>query len=125
MNAMRARVSAASKSFNAADGDGSGGLTYKEFAKMPQNLGLTPKQTKADFAKLDRDRSGTIDRHEFLRIALCDALSRNRSEVSALLKSIDMDGNRKIDSFEFIVFVKKLGFDARPADVNQASAGPL
>jgi len=53
--------------FNKADADGSGFVDYGEFVNMECNQGLSDEELKARFARLDVNRDGQLDLHEFAK----------------------------------------------------------
>ena len=53
------------------------------------------------FDALDRDGSGMIDLHEFIRFSLRDALARAHARVADLLKEWDADSSGEVSKKEF------------------------
>ena len=96
------------KSFDEADADGDGSITFEEYGVLCQG-------TRADFDQLDHDRNGTVDKAEYLQVTLLKALTESYTRAADLIKAMDRDNNRKVDKPEFRSFIKRLGFDAQAA----------
>lgn len=107
--------SSLASSFNEVDADGDEAITYAEWRSMSSNAGRDEESLQAAFRALDHDGNGTVDRAEFLRVTMLDALSKNYTRANDLIKAMDRDGNRKVDKPEFRSFIKRLGFEAAPA----------
>lgn len=104
---------ALAESFNEADRDGDEQISFSEFSKLSSHApGSDLQSLRAAFDAMDHDNSGTIDRSEFLRVTLVDALAKHYTRASDLIKAMDRDANRKVDKKEFRLFVKRLGFTA-------------
>lgn len=78
-------MAASAAAYKAADAD-QNGLDFDEFCTMPQNRGKPRPALRAAFDEADSDKSGTIDKSEFLRMALVDALSSSEQRVIDLLE---------------------------------------
>lgn len=115
---MRSSLTASSAAYKAADADGSNTLDYAEFCAMPSNKGKPPAELKRLFDEADADGSGHIDRHEYLCMALVEALSASNQRVIDLFEQLDADNSRRISKGEFRKAVKRLGFEAAAADVD-------
>ena len=101
-----------------ADQDDSGTLDFDEFCALVRRreasdvaAELTTKELRRRFAELDANGNGLIDRAEFIRFALMDALGRSRKRVLDMLTEWDTSGDRQISRKEFRRAVRALGFD--------------
>jgi len=99
--------------FDAADKDRDKKLDFKEFSAMVREReeGIHSEYSlHARFNALDRDGSGKIELHEFIRFSLRDALARARTRVMDLLREWDEDKSGEIDKKEFRLAIQALGF---------------
>ena len=113
--------------YDAHDVDGDQKLDFDEFCAMVREREEgehTEKELRARFVTLDADGSGQVDMNEYVRFALCDALSRSSTRVIELFKQWDEDGEGGIDKKEFRRAIKSLGFDffANDAELDMAFA---
>ena len=104
-----------------ADEDDSGALDFDEFCAMTRkreaddtqrgdHSEISLKELRRRFNEIDVNRSGSIDRSEFIRFSLMDALSRSRKRVLDLLHEWDDNGDRLVDKLEFRRALRALGF---------------
>lgn len=104
-----------------ADEDDSGALDFDEFCAMTRkreaddlqrgdHSEISLKELRRRFNEIDVNRSGSIDRSEFIRFSLLDALSRSRKRVLDLLIEWDDSGDRLVDKLEFRRALRALGF---------------
>ncbi|EOD14806.1 hypothetical protein EMIHUDRAFT_58503, partial [Emiliania huxleyi CCMP1516] len=87
------------------DADGSGTLSLSEFQQLCQQLEqaavvVSPEVRRA-FERYDHNGSGALDRSE-LEAALRDmGLDMTSKEAGVALRSVDVDGNGRLDLQEF------------------------
>ena len=100
-----------------------GFLSFDEFCAMwaeRHEEEFTTEQLQRRFMELDTDGNGRVDRHEFIRFSLVDALSRTRTRVLDMLSDWDTDGSKTVDKREFRRAVQSLGFDfCTRSDIDQ------
>lgn len=75
-----------------------------------------PEELRKRFKALDINGTGFIEKHEYLRYALRDALARSHSQVVQILEAWDDDGDGEVDQHEFRRAVRSLGFGALHAE---------
>ena len=118
--------------FQEWDEDGSGTIDKAEFRRAAAALGwnkrdivskLAVEWTASDvvdavFDEFDRDQSGQIGYHEYIRYALRAGLQKQRGRVMDLFGQWDTDKSGTVDREEFIRAVKAIGFDAPRAELD-------
>lgn len=115
------------KHFSDIDVDMSNGLDKKEFSKyfiesfkddddttfhkrtqMTKRYATRKPQLSEVFQAFDIDGNGNIDRGELYKmIVLCKPKFKNE-DLTALMKEMDTDGNKKIDESEFVEYYFRL-----------------
>lgn len=70
-------------------------------------MAIPEGDAQAIFDRLDKDKSGTIDREEFAAFAQQE-LGLSKDEADALFKAQDTDGNGTLDRAEFATLVANL-----------------
>ena len=89
------------------------GLNFSEFCALVHSReeGDHPEEElRARFRALDITGSGMIEKHEYLRFSLRDALARSHTRVVQIFEQWDDDGDGNIDETEFRKAVRALGF---------------
>ena len=97
-----------------ADIDESGTLDFGEFCSLVRERELgehSEEELRARFDEIDLDHDGYIDKGEYLRFMLKDALARSSSRVMDLFRQWDDDGSGEISKKEFRKAIKSMGFD--------------
>lgn len=119
------------KLFEKMDEDGSGSVDKAEFRRAVAALGwdqrdivskLTTTWTAGDvvdsvFEEYDRDRSGQIEYHEYIRHVLRTCLQRQCGRVMDLFRQWDEDRSGTVDKDEFIRAVSAIGVDAPQSEL--------
>lgn len=94
------------------------GLNFTEFCALVRDRETgehTTDELRARFRFLDVTGSGRIEKHEYLRFALRDALARSVSRICEIFSTWDEDGDGVVDEREFRRAVRSLGFADVPA----------
>ena len=86
---------------------------------MESNRGTEESALRRKFDEADADGSGMIDRGEYLRLALVDALAKSKQRVLDLLDEVDSNRNRKVSQAEFRRAVRSLSFQASNEDIDR------
>ena len=73
------------------------------------------EDVKAAFFRFDKDNDGSIDRNELKAMIAATGKNASDSEIDAMFKKGDIDGDGRIDLVEFI----KLMFPAATATLNK------
>lgn len=69
------------------------------------------------FNSVDTNGDGYIDKKEFAQMLQRPAThKRTDSQLERIMKEIDLDGNGRIDFYEFVAYVSKLDGYSRPRD---------
>jgi len=95
------------------DGVVQDGLTFTEFCELVRERELgehSARELRDRFHALDITGSGRIDKHEYLRFSLKDALARSVTRVQEIFEAWDVDGNGEVSEREFRQAVGSLGF---------------
>jgi calcium-dependent protein kinase len=98
------------------DTDGSGVLDYSEFlaATMDKRRYIQEDVCWRAFKVLDADGNGAIERDELLKLLGNDEITdvmqtqATETEVDAIMKEVDTNGDGKIDFDEFLVMMRKM-----------------
>jgi len=98
------------------DTDGSGVIDYSEFmaATMDKRKYISEDVCWRAFKAFDIDGSGTIDKHELIRLLGLDTVNDvvqvnpSEDEVDVIMKEVDLNGDGKIDFDEFMTMMKKI-----------------
>lgn len=104
--------------------DGHGQLSLSGYARLVNEAqpagteSISKSKLSARFAALDADKSGLVDKKEYVCFSLLEALTQERGRMLDLLDSWDSDRNRRVDADEFRVAIKKLGLVASEEYVN-------
>ena len=88
-------------------------LSFDEFCTYMSDRAegvFTLEELAKRFEKLDVDGNGTVDRHEFIRFSLFEALAGSRNRVVDMLTEWDTDGDKLVSKREFRRAVLQLGF---------------
>ena len=104
------------------DADAEECLTFEQFCQLmagrPEEEFLL-HELAARFRALDANGNGMVEKHEFVRWSLMDALSRMRGRVLDLIKEWDANGNGLVSRREFRRAVASCGLDfGTTADVD-------
>ena len=105
-----------------ADTDNSGTLDFAEFCSWVHSRELgehTDEELRARFESLDVDGNGYIDKSEYLRFILKDALARSSSRVMDLFRKWDEDGSGEIGRAEFVKAIRAFGIDYPAEDIGR------
>jgi len=89
------------------------GLDFAAFCVMVRERELGEHELdelRSRFMALDINGSGRIEKDEYLRASLRDALARSHARVAQILESWDEDGNGEVDKAEFKRAVRSMGF---------------
>jgi Ca2+-binding EF-hand superfamily protein len=89
------------------------GLDFTQFCAMVRSREegeQTDQELRARFHQLDLTGSGRVEKHEYLRFALKDALARSVTRVQQLFYAWDEDGSGTVSVHEFKLAVFALGF---------------
>ena len=115
---LRKQMRDRSESYRTADADGNDTLSFEEFCHLPSNAGKDVALCRALFDEVDIDGSGTIDRREYLQLALMEALASTGNELDDLCREADKNRDGKISRMEFRWLVRSLRFQASTSDVD-------
>jgi Ca2+-binding EF-hand superfamily protein len=89
-------------------------MEFDEFAGLMRGreVGVhTDEELRARFAAIDEDKSGKIDRDEFVYFAIQDVLSRAADRAMDVFRRWDADGSGILTEREFKLALASLGFD--------------
>ena len=98
--------------FNAVDIDKSGFIDYSEFvvAAMNESQLTTNDKLQAAFKMFDKDGSGVISPDEIKEVlSFGGSNALNKSQIDAIVKQVDENGDGEISFEEFCDMMKKLG----------------
>lgn len=94
------------KKFKAADRDKDGSVEFAGFvAALEPNFHILKR-----FQELDLDRNGLLSLEEALNIAHQLVLPLNTSQVEAIIREVDRDGDGQITYYEYLGAITHLGF---------------
>jgi len=96
-----------------ADGIDNNGLNFSEFCDLVRERELgehTDQELRERFHALDITGNGRVNKHEYLRFSLKDALARSVTRVREIFEAWDVDGNGEVSEQEFRRAVSSLGF---------------
>merc|ERR1712117_575450 len=92
---------------HAADKDGNQGIDFGEFAQLWQALhGEDENKIRAEFAKLDTDKSGYITRDEMVNVISSEFQGDKMEEAKKAIDKLDVDKDGKVSYPEFILVMK-------------------
>lgn len=99
------------------------GLNFHEFCVLVRDREeheFTDKELRDRFIALDVTGSGMIEKHEYLRFALRDALARSVTRVMEVFEAWDDNEDGEVSVSEFRRAVRALGFaDVSDKDIDQ------
>ena len=79
---------------------------------------LTPDKLAAEFAKIDKDKGGTIEKEELWAfVSSGSAGNMSRSDFDLLFSVIDVDNSGSVDFKEFVVFFGKCGEELKEQEL--------
>mmetsp|Transcript_45103 Transcript_45103/g.118274 ORF Transcript_45103/g.118274 Transcript_45103/m.118274 type:complete len:406 (-) Transcript_45103:439-1656(-) len=93
------------------------GLNFSDFCTLVRERELgehTTEELRERFRSIDITGSGRVEKHEYLRFSLRDALARSVSRICEIFGAWDEDGNGMVDEREFRRAVWSLGFSDVP-----------
>jgi calmodulin len=94
------------KRFSAADTDKDGSVTFEEFVAA-----IEPTfQILKCFRELDLDQNGLLSLEEALSIADRLVLPLNTTQVQAIIREVDRDGDGQITYYEYLGAITHIGF---------------
>merc|ERR1712137_679593 len=92
---------------HAADKDGNQGIDFGEFAQLWQALhGDDEGKIRAEFAKLDTDKSGYITKDEMVAVISSEFQGDKMEEAKKAIDKLDVDKDGKVSYPEFILVMK-------------------
>merc|ERR1711915_529865 len=92
---------------NKADKDKNQGIDFSEFAKLWEALhGEEESSVRAEFAKLDMDKSGYITKDEMIAVIGAEFTGNKMDEAKAAIEMLDVDKDGKVSYPEFILVMK-------------------
>jgi Ca2+-binding EF-hand superfamily protein len=92
--------------FEAVDSDSDGSIEFEEFVQA-----IEPNyQILKRFRQLDLDRNGLLSVEEAIDIANQLVLPLSGSQVKALIKEVDRDGDAQITYYEYLGVIAHIGF---------------
>jgi len=99
------------------------GLNFAEFCALVhqrEDGKFTEKELRERFRALDVSGSGFIEKHEYLRFSLRDALARSVTRVMEIFSAWDENHDGQVSALEFRRAVRSLGFsDVSDTDIDQ------
>ena len=99
------------------------GLNFAEFCGLVhqrEDGKFTEKELRERFRALDVSGSGFIEKHEYLRFSLRDALARSVTRVMDIFSAWDENHDGQVSALEFRRAVRSLGFsDVSDTDIDQ------
>merc|ERR1712063_117380 len=92
---------------HAAEKDGNQGIDFGEFAQLWQALhGDDEGKIRAEFAKLDTDKSGYITKDEMVTVISSEFQGDKMEEAKKAIDKLDVDKDGKVSYPEFILVMK-------------------
>merc|ERR1711923_509845 len=92
---------------HAADKDGNMGIDFGEFAKFWEALhGDDEGKIRAEFGKLDADKSGYITKDEMVAVISSEFQGDKMEEAKKSIDKLDVDKDGKVSYPEFILVMK-------------------
>ncbi|MCU0526052.1 MAG: EF-hand domain-containing protein [Elainella sp. Prado103] len=92
--------------FTAADANQDGAVEFEEFVAVTEPSFLILKR----FQELDLDRNGLLSLEEALNIADRLVLPLNPTQVEAIIREVDRDGDGQITYYEYLGAIAHVGF---------------
>lgn len=84
---------------------------------------LTPEKIKKEWDLADKDKSGSLDYNEIVRLTKKLNLKLKQKKIKEIFKSVDVDGNKELDFEEFQVFLERLRVREEIAEVFKKLSG--
>ena len=98
------------------------GLNFHEFCHLVRDREdgeFTEQELRERFLALDLTGSGLIEKHEYLRFSLRDALARSVTRVMEIFTAWDTNDDGEVSRAEFLKAVRALGFsDCSDRDID-------
>merc|ERR1712062_822761 len=92
---------------HAADKDGNQGIDFEEFAVLWKSLhGEDEEKIRAEFAKLDTDKSGYITKDEMVTVISSEFQGDKMEEAKKAIDKLDVDKDGRVSYPEFILVMK-------------------
>merc|ERR1712020_795069 len=92
---------------HAADKDGNMGIDFSEFAKFWEALhGDDEGKIRAEFGKLDADKSGYITKDEMVAVISSEFQGDKMEEAKKAIDKLDVDKDGRVSYPEFILVMK-------------------
>ena len=119
---FRAAMRSSANEYEAADGadpDKQSSMDFDEFCTLVQERETGEhlmSELRTRFLVLDTSGSGRIEKHEYLRTSMKDALKRNVTRIREVFAQWDADCSGSVTKREFQLAMCALGFDDVPRE---------
>ncbi|XP_046979549.1 calmodulin-like isoform X2 [Schistocerca americana] len=117
------------------DIDGDGNVSFEEFVEIVSNMGATAERTADQEEKELRDAFRVFDKHnrgyisasDLRAVLQCLGEDLSEEEIEDMIKEVDVDGDGRIDFYEFVHALGEPGEDddAEDEDEEKEEISPL
>lgn len=114
------------------DINGDGCFSFEEFVEIVSNMGATAEKTAAQEEKELRDAFRVFDKHnrgyisasDLRAVLQCLGEDLSEEEIEDMIKEVDVDGDGRIDFYEFAHALGEPGEDIDPEEDEEENAIP-
>ncbi|XP_014206579.1 calmodulin-A-like [Copidosoma floridanum] len=112
------------------DTDGDGNVSFEEFVEIASNMGASASSSSTDqnqeeqelrdaFRVFDKRNRGYITASDLRAVLQCLGEDLSEDEIEDMIKEVDVDGDGRIDFYEFVRALGEPGIDDDDDDVEE------